>query len=110
LDAGGGDVDDLWWWVRWLLVERSVWSVAVVVGGVLGQDARQVSSAGDEDPVGALASDGADPAFRVGVCPWCLWWCAEYVDAGGGEDRVERGGELRVSVSQQEAQPVVWGS
>jgi hypothetical protein len=56
-----------------------MWPVAVVMGGVLGQDVRQVSFADDEHPVGALAPYRADPAFGEGVRPRRLWWRAEHV-------------------------------
>ena len=56
---------------------------------------------GDEDPVGALPADGADPALGEGVHPRGLR-CGEYdLDADGGKDRVEGGTELRVTVANQ---------
>lgn len=73
---------------------------------VLGQDARQVPFAGDEHPIGALASYRADPALREGVRSRGLWRRGENVDTGGGEDRVEGRGELRVAIVEQEPEPV----
>lgn len=57
----------------------------------------------DEQVVEAFASDGADPAFGVGVRDRRLDGGTEDRDVVGGEDRVERGGELRVPVSDQVA-------
>jgi hypothetical protein len=46
------------------------------------------------------------PAFGVGVRARRPWWDIHHVDAGRGEYRVERGGELRVSVPNQVPEPV----
>ena len=80
MNAGCGEIGYLRWWVGWLLAQRSVWPVTVVVGDVLGQDARQVPFADDEYPVGALTPHCTDPAFRESVGPRRLWRCAEHVD------------------------------
>src|SRR5213595_658465 len=82
-----------------------MWSVSVVVRGVLVEHGGEMPFAGDKDPVEALASDGADPAFGVGVRLRRLWRRLDDVDAGGGEHRIEDGGELRVAVAQQEPEP-----
>ena len=58
------------------------------------QDGGQVSLAEDEHPVGVLTAYGADPALGMGVGRGCLGWRADDLDAGGGEDRVERGVNL----------------
>jgi hypothetical protein len=56
---------------------------------------------GDEDPVGALSADGADPALGEGVHPRGLR-CGEHdLDADEGKDRVEGGTELCVPVANQ---------
>ena len=61
---------------------------------------------GDEDPVGALSADGADPALGEGVHPRGLR-CGEHdLDADGGKDRVEGGTELRVTVANQASESV----
>ena len=44
-----------------------MWAVLVVVRGVLVEDGGEVSFAGDEHPVEAFASGGADLAFGVRV-------------------------------------------
>src|ERR1022692_1642312 len=64
------------WWAEF---EAAVWPVRVVVGDVGSQDGFEMASPEDEDPVEAFASDGADPAFGVGVGLGC---------ADGGPDRV----------------------
>ena len=55
-----------------------MWPVLVVMPGVLGQDRGQVSLAEDEQPVGALAAYGADPAFCVRVRSRRLRWRADH--------------------------------
>jgi hypothetical protein len=52
------------WWAEF---EAAVWPVTVVVGDVGSQDGFEMASPEDEDPVEAFASEGADPAFGVGV-------------------------------------------
>jgi hypothetical protein len=72
----------LWWWSRgvfepvgWSLAEGAVGPMSAVVPEIGRQDRGQVAAAEDEDPVGAFAAEGADPAFgdsvragRVSVC------------------------------------------
>ncbi len=102
LNTGRSEIDYLRRWVRWSLVEGSVWPLAVVVDGVLAQDARHVPFTDDQHPVGALPPHRADPAFRESIRPRRPWRRAEHVDTSGSEHRVERRGELRVTVTQQE--------
>jgi hypothetical protein len=52
----GGDLA-----VGWSLAEGPVRAVGVVVIGVFAEDVVEVSSAGDEDAVGALAPGAGDP-------------------------------------------------
>src|SRR5207248_8070382 len=67
-DVGGGPVGDLRpCWRR--LVQRTMWSMFVVVRGVLAEDLRQMTFANNEHSVGALTSDGAHPAFGERGCP-----------------------------------------
>ena len=51
----------------WTLVTGSVWTVAVVVRLVIGQDGSKLTLADDQQPVQTLAPDGADPPFGVSV-------------------------------------------
>jgi len=73
--------------------------VIIVMGRVFGQDGAQVPLAEDEQPIGAFAPDGSDSAFGMGVRLRRLRRSADDLDAGGGEDRIERCGELRVPVA-----------
>ncbi len=49
---------------RGALLERSVWSMLVVVLDVLVDDASEMTFAEDEDAIQAFAAYGPDPAFR----------------------------------------------
>jgi hypothetical protein len=60
-----------------------------------------VSFSGDEDPVSAFSTAGADPAFGEGVHPQGLWTGEHDLDADGGEDCVEGGTELRIAVANE---------
>jgi hypothetical protein len=86
-------------------VDAAVRACGVVVRDVLGQDVFEVAAVAGEYPVEAFGTHGADPAFRVGVRLRRPWWNLDCFDAGRGEHRVEGGGELRVPVADQEAEP-----
>src|ERR1041384_7065284 len=86
------------WWCE---LECLVWSAVVVVGCVAVQHRPQVVFVDDEQSVGGFASDGADEPLGVGVGSWTPWWDLHDLDAGGGEDRVERGGEPTGSVADE---------
>ena len=55
-----------------------------------------------EDAVEEFVADGADEAFGDGVGPWCSYRRLDDLNIGGGEDRVEGGGELGVAITDQE--------
>ena len=55
--------------VGWLLVQRPVRAMAVIMSYILGEDGGQMSLAEDEHAVGALAANGAHPAFGMCVGP-----------------------------------------
>jgi hypothetical protein len=59
-----------------------MWPVCVVVLGVLVEHGGEMPFIGDEDLVETFASDGADPAFGVGVGAGCLWQRLDDVDPG----------------------------
>jgi hypothetical protein len=63
--------DWAWPWYRWCQRERAVWPVGVVVADIDAQDALELPAAGDQEPVEAVAADGADPALgdRVRLRP-----------------------------------------
>ncbi|WP_238598097.1 hypothetical protein [Saccharothrix sp. ALI-22-I] len=60
----------------------------------------------DEQSVGGFASGGACEPFGVAVGSRTPWWDLHDLDAGVGEDRVERGGELAGPVSDEEPEVV----
>jgi hypothetical protein len=90
------------WWAE---VEAAVGPVTVVVGDVGSQDGFEMASPEDEDPVEAFASDGADPAFGVGVGLGGADGGPDRGDVFGAKDVVEGTGEVGVSVSDQETAP-----
>ena len=87
---------------RGALLERSVWSMLVVVLDVLVDDASEVTSAEDEDAIQAFAAYRPDPAFRERVRDRRPHRRLDDGDLFGDEDRVERGLELGVAIADQE--------
>lgn len=79
-------------------VDAAVRPGGVVVGEVLGQDVFEVAAIPYQYPVEAFGPYGAYPALGVRVGLRRPWRDLDYVDAGCGEHRVERGAELRVPV------------
>src|SRR6266542_5336016 len=79
--------------------KRPMWPVPVVVLDVDPKDLLEVAASDDEQPVQALAADGADPAFRVGVCSGRPHRRDEHFGAFGAEHIVEVAAELRVAVT-----------
>jgi hypothetical protein len=69
------------------------------------QHSFEVAAVADQEPVQAFGPDGADPAFGVAVRLRCPHRGTDYSDALGGEDVVERGGELRVATADQQPEP-----
>jgi hypothetical protein len=95
---------DDWWFgglERWGLPQGAVRAVAVVVVGVLGQHPPQLPTADDQHPVQQLPPDGAHPPLGVGVGPRRPHRRAQHPDPLGHEDRVECGGELRISIPDE---------
>ena len=74
----------------------------VVVADVGREDSFEVPAVDDQEPVEALAADGADPPFDEGVRARRPYRCADRPDALGAEHLVEGGGELAVAVVDQE--------
>jgi hypothetical protein len=95
----GGDLA-----VGWSVAEGPVRPVGVVVIDVFAEGVVEVSPAGDEDAVGALAPGGDDPALADGVRARRLDRRGDDAHAGGGEYCVERVGLLGIPVCDQELQ------
>jgi hypothetical protein len=66
-----------------------------------------VSLVDDQGAVEEFAADRADEALGDRVRPWCPYRCLDDLDVDGGEDGVEGGGELAVSVSDEEPEAAV---
>jgi hypothetical protein len=77
--------------------------MAVVVVDVDAEHLLELSPADDQDPVEAVAADGADPALGERVRLRRPKRCADDLDAVASEDLVEDTAELAVSVVNQEA-------
>jgi hypothetical protein len=77
--------------------------MGVVVVDVNAQDALELPAAADQEPVEAVAADGADPAFGERVCLWRAKWGADDLDAFAAENIVEVAAELAVAVVDQDA-------
>jgi hypothetical protein len=56
----------------------------------------------DQHAVQKLAAQGADEPFTGRIHTWSLDRCAQNPGASGLEDGVERGGEVRAAVAEQE--------
>jgi hypothetical protein len=76
--------------------------MSVVVLDELLQHGSEVAVSGDQEMVEALPTQRADPALGDGVRAWCPNWGADDGDVGAGEHGVESGGELGISVADQE--------
>ena|SRR5438552_18262862 len=76
--------------------------MAVVVVDVDAENLLKLSPADDQDPVEAVAADGADPALGERVRLRRPERGADDLDAVASEDLVERAAELAVSVVNQE--------
>ena len=100
--AGGREMGPA---VGWLLAEGPVRPVGVVVIDVFAEDVAQMSPAGDEDAVGALAPRGGDPPLADRVRAWRLDGRGDDPHAGRGEDGVERAGVGARQQGQPAAQP-----
>lgn len=66
------------------------------------QDALKLPAAADQEPIEAVAADGADPAFGERVCLRCAKRGADDLDAFAAEDLVEDAAEFAVAVVDQE--------
>jgi hypothetical protein len=89
------------------LPEGAVWPVVVVVLGVMGQHGCGMPLVDDQEAVEEFAADRPDKAFGGRIRPRCTHRRLDDPDVDGGEDGVERGGELVVSVSDEEPEAAV---
>jgi hypothetical protein len=79
-----------------------MWTVVVVVGGLLPEYRRQMAFTGDENPVGALAANRAHPSAPRMSSLGRLRRSPDHGDALGGEHRVEGGRELTIRATNME--------
>src|SRR6266849_6014412 len=86
----------------WSQAKRAMRPVSVVVLDVDTQDALELASACDQEPVEAVAADGADPALRERVRIRRPKRRSYDLDALALEDIVEGATELAVAVVDQE--------
>jgi hypothetical protein len=70
----------------------------VVVLDVGREDSFEVAAVEDQEPVEALATDAADPAFGERVRAGCANGCPDDPDCFGAEHLVKGGSELAVTV------------
>jgi hypothetical protein len=83
----------------WVLVEALMWPVRVEMVNIVVEHCPGVLLVVDQETVGAFFADAADESFRVEVRSACSGGDFDCVDAFGGEDGVEGGGEFRVAVA-----------
>jgi hypothetical protein len=89
-----------------LLVQALMWMVLVEMLGVAVQDHTGVLFVADQQVVCALAADATDEPFGVAVRAGRPRRDLDHIDAYGGEDRVERGGERGVDPNARSKPPV----
>jgi hypothetical protein len=73
---------------------------------VLDQYSLQLPASHDQHPVQHLPPNRAHPPLRIGIRPRRPHRRHEHLDRLGGEDGVERDGELGVQIADQEPEPV----
>jgi hypothetical protein len=77
-----GDGHSRTWWAQ---LEGAMRSLRVVVGGVLGQHAAEVSLAEDQHAVGEFGANGQYEAFGEAVRLRTPGWDLDHVDTGIGQ-------------------------
>jgi putative intracellular protease/amidase len=86
------------------LIEGSVGPMPVVVIHVFREDDLEMTAAEDEEPVQALPTDGADKPLGDRVRPGRADRGLDDLGVFGGEHLIEGSGELRVAVTDEEAE------
>jgi hypothetical protein len=82
--------------------DASVRTLFVVVADVLAKNPVQVTTAENDYPAEALCPHCPYPALRVGIFSWRSDWRLDHPDALRAENFVEAGGELGVSIADEE--------
>ena len=90
--------------LRWLKLQRPVRSLPVVMANVDLEDALEVATGEDEQPVQALGPDGSDPSLTERVGTRCPDGSADHVEPLGCEHVIERTAELGVKVMDEKPQ------
>ena len=91
--------------LRGVLVEGKVCSGTVVVDEVVAQQATQMGLVEDDDVIEALAAQGADEAFDIGILPRRPRRRLDFADPQGLDSAGERDPVDRIAVAQE----VSWG-
>jgi hypothetical protein len=104
--SGVGEIDRVGEWLvvaeRRPLPERPVRPMFIVMPDVSDENVVEVAAAKDQQPVEAVASEAADPAFGMGARLRRPNRRFDDVDAFRAEDLVEFAAELAVAITDQE--------
>jgi len=87
-----------------VLIQTLMRAVIIEMAHVTVKHSSGVSLVVDQQPIGALGADAADKPFRIAVRLRRTGRNLRHGDAFGGEDGVESGGELGVTIADQEAE------
>jgi hypothetical protein len=87
-----------------VLVEALMRWVVIEMAHILVNDGAGVSLVVDQQSVGALLANAANEPLGIAVRSRRLGRDLDHIDAFGGEDGIEGGGELGVAVADQEAE------
>jgi len=102
VEVGNAEATDVVFTVGNALGDALVRPGYVVVRLVFSQDGAQMAFPQDQHAVKELTAQGANEALADRVHPRSLDGRAHDPGAGGPEDRVERGGEIRSAVADEE--------
>jgi hypothetical protein len=90
--------------VRRVLVEALMRPVVIDMAHILVNDGAGVSLVVDQQPVGALLANAANEPLGIAIRSRRPRRDLDHIEAFGGEDGIEGGGELGVPVADQEAE------
>jgi hypothetical protein len=88
--------------LRWLELQRTGRSLSVVMANVDLEDALEVATGEDEQPVQALGPNGSDPSLAESVGARCPDGSADHLEPFACEHVIERTAELGVAVVDEE--------